>query len=589
VTEEVALDDGIETTRAFVIEGQLDTGEKLPATRIPATRYAGLNWVTENWGVQAIVNAGISKRDQLREAIQRLSPDPIRRSIYTHTGWREIDGKSVFLTSAGGVGGHGVDVDLGKDLHRYRLPAIAENTREAMWASLRLLEIAPLTVTVPLWATMFRAPLVAALPVDMSAWIEGQTGSFKSTLTALFLSHFGEFDAKSLPGSWESTANQLEHRAFTLKDLPFVIDDYSPKPMHAFRELETKAARLLRAQGNLSGRGRLRADITERPAHPPRGIIISTGEQHPPGQSLIARTLLVQMERKMVSLPALSKAQQDVFRLPHAMAGYVSWLANWIHDGRPLLLQIFNQMRSQATGGGHLRIPEVLAHLYIGLYFGTVYAESVGACSHDQAAKLRGSGWCALLTLGEAQTRAIEVERPTRRFLQVLFGLLNQNRVQLLKRKGSVYNVGKEKIGWYDEESIYLLPDAAYEAVARFCRECGEVFPLRQERLARQLHEEGLSERDREHYTVVARLGNQSRRVLRLSRAKVEQFVGESLPGGGDGVTGVTGSDDYTPEELWNEIYGKAELPLDKKPVKPVIRRFPRLPLRFPRFTDKAS
>ena len=113
VTEEVALDDGIETTRAFMIEGQLDTGERLSAARVPATRYAPLNWVTENWGVQAIVNAGFSKRDQLREAIQRLSPEPNRRTIYTHTGWREIDGKCVFLTSAGGVGVQGVDVDLG--------------------------------------------------------------------------------------------------------------------------------------------------------------------------------------------------------------------------------------------------------------------------------------------------------------------------------------------------------------------------------------------------------------------------------------------------------------------------------------------
>lgn len=375
VTEEITLDDGVETTRAFVIEGSLDTGGKLPATRVPASSFAGLNWVTQNWGVQAIVNAGFSKRDQLREAIQRLSPTPKRRSIFTHTGWREVNGKQVFLTSNGAIGGEEVEVELATELQRYRLPADPDNPREAMRASLRLLEIAPLTITIPLWAAMFRAPLCAALPSDFSEWAEGQTGSFKSTLAALFLCHFGDFDSKSLPGSWESTANQLEHRAFTLKDLPFVVDDYSPKPQLGYRDMEAKAARLLRAQGNLSGRGRLRADVTERPAHPPRGIMISTGEQHPPGQSLIARTLLSRVERTMVDVPTLTQAQQESSRLSHAMAGYISWLAPWIRDSRPLLSQLFEQMRSQATGKGHLRIPEVLGHLYVGLFMGTWYAE----------------------------------------------------------------------------------------------------------------------------------------------------------------------------------------------------------------------
>ena len=87
-----------------------------------------------------------------------------------------------------------------------------------------------------------------------------------------------------MPGAWTSTANQLERRAFILKDTLFVIDNYAPSGLDA-REVETKAARLLRAQGNLAGRARLRPDLTERPAFPPRGLILATGEQHPPGRA----------------------------------------------------------------------------------------------------------------------------------------------------------------------------------------------------------------------------------------------------------------------------------------------------------------
>jgi hypothetical protein len=280
VEEEIVLDDGSETTRAFVLRGTLAGGDILPSVRVPAAKFGGMTWVTDLWGLSAIVNAGLSTRDQLREAIQRLSPNPSRRRVFTHTGFRKIDGVWVFLTASGAVGMDGVEVDVGPDLSRYSLPRTPRDPREAMQASLRLLDIAPLTVTAPLWAAMFRAPLASAYPLDCSIWIEGLTGSLKSTLGALFLSHFGSFLETSLPGSWSSTANQLERRAFVLKDLPFVIDDYAPSGPDR-RELEVKAARLLRSQGNLSGRSRLRADLTERPSFPPRGIIIGTGEQHP--------------------------------------------------------------------------------------------------------------------------------------------------------------------------------------------------------------------------------------------------------------------------------------------------------------------
>ena len=282
VTEEILLDDGAEATRAFIINGRLSDGKILPPCRIPASRFAGMSWVTESWGVRAVVNAGNAKRDALREAIQRLSPDHRERRIFTHSGWREIDGKWIYL-SGNTAGADQFEVDLGPELSRYKLPSVTGNPVDAIKTSLGLLNLAPLRITAPLLAACYRAPLVSAFPQDLSLWIEGKTGSMKSTLAALFLSHFGEFDRVNLPGAWSSTANQLERRAFLLKDNLFVIDDYAPAALD-HREMESKAARLLRSQGNLSGRGRLKSDLTERPAFPPRGIILSTGEQHHQGK-----------------------------------------------------------------------------------------------------------------------------------------------------------------------------------------------------------------------------------------------------------------------------------------------------------------
>ena len=198
---------------------------------------------------------------------------------------------------------------------------------------------------------------MSAFPQDLSIWVEGRTGSLKSSLTALFLSHFGDFDRIHLPGAWVSTANQLERRAFLLKDSVFVVDDYAPTGLD-HREMELKASRLLRAQGNLAGRARLNSDLTERAAFYPRGIIISTGEQHPPGQSLLARTLVIELDHEEIDITALTNIQKQAGRLAHAMAGYIRWLAPQMGDMRERLEEAFTAARTTATDGAeHLRIP----------------------------------------------------------------------------------------------------------------------------------------------------------------------------------------------------------------------------------------
>ena len=171
---------------------------------------------------------------------------------------------------------------------------------------------------------MFLAPVSTFLPPDFVLFLVGQTGSLKSTLAALFLSHFGRFDRTCLPASWESTDNALERRLFTLKDTLAVIDDYAPRAdVYAQRQLVQRAQRIIRAVGNRSGRARLQADLSERPEYPPRGLVFSTGEDLPPGQSILARLLPLQVDRERLNPARLTQVQQHAHRLPHAMAGYL--------------------------------------------------------------------------------------------------------------------------------------------------------------------------------------------------------------------------------------------------------------------------
>ena len=138
-------------------------------------------------------------------------------------------------------------------------------------------------------------------------------------------------DARHIPGSWSSTGNALEGLAFSAKDVLLVVDDFAPTGSATdVQRLHREADRLLRAQGNSSGRMRMRADATLKPAKPPRGLILSTGEDVPKGQSLRARMLVIETGKDALDWDKLTACQEDAANglYAQAMAGYVHWLAH---------------------------------------------------------------------------------------------------------------------------------------------------------------------------------------------------------------------------------------------------------------------
>jgi hypothetical protein len=107
------------------------------------------------------------------------------------------------------------------------------------------------------------------VPVDLSLFLAGPTGAFKTELTAIAQAHYGSaFNGRHLPANWTSTENALEKQAFAAKDAIFVVDDFAPAGTSYDVVRSHRAAdRLLRAAGNRSGRGRMRADTSLRPEY----------------------------------------------------------------------------------------------------------------------------------------------------------------------------------------------------------------------------------------------------------------------------------------------------------------------------------
>jgi len=322
ITADVRVDDGAEVHRRFEIATELN-GVRSRFT-VPTTQFASMNWVVEHLGSGAIVFPGNTNRDHARTAIQMLSTGTERRTIYAHVGWRKHNNDWIYLHSGGAIGSQGpvagIEVELPTALQQYRLPEPDEAAAipSAMRASLRMLDLAPKRVTVPLYASIWRALLGG---IDCSIHLTGQTGEGKSELAALVQQHFGEaMNARHLPASWISTGNALESLAFQAKDAVMVVDDFAPTgTSYDVQRLHREADRLLRAQGNHAARQRLRPDTSQRPEKPPRGMIVSTGEDVPRGHSLRARLFVLELGVGELRWDRLSACQKDAAEGKYAL------------------------------------------------------------------------------------------------------------------------------------------------------------------------------------------------------------------------------------------------------------------------------
>ncbi len=111
VGEEIR-DDGAERITIFSIEGLLQDGKPLPKADVPAERYSGMNWVTTNWGTAPVIFAGQGARDHLRVAIQLLSGQVPRRTVFGHLGWRNLQGGWFYLHGDGAIGPIGPQMEI---------------------------------------------------------------------------------------------------------------------------------------------------------------------------------------------------------------------------------------------------------------------------------------------------------------------------------------------------------------------------------------------------------------------------------------------------------------------------------------------
>jgi len=566
IVADVVEDDGAENRRLFEIVAQ--RSGRTVRVSVPAQAFALMNWPMEHLGAGALLYPGLGAKDHARAAIQLLSGDPPVQQVYAHTGWRQVgegaDGAEwAYLHAGGAIGAAGpVQVRLPPALERFALPAPPTGARlaHALRASLRLWDLLPEPVSVPLFCAVYRAALGTS---DFSLHLAGPSGAFKSELAALAQQHFGAgLDARHLPGSWTSTDNALEGLAFAVKDALMVLDDFAPMGTAMdVQRLHGKADRILRGQGNNAGRLRMRADASLKAPKFPRGLILSTGEDVPLGLSLRARMLVLEITPGMIASERLRECQTEARNgvYAEALAGFAAFLAPQFRQVQAGLGEQVSHWRDRATTSGqHRRTPEIVANLALGLDWFLRCAVEASAITDKERDNLWERGWKALGQAAQAQGGHQTASEPTRRFLELLVAALASGKAHLADPDGdaparceawgwreSTVGTGDherrewrsqgERIGWLDGESVYLQPDAAYNVVKRMGADSGDGVTLNAKTLNKRLYERNLLasvDERRGTNTVRRTLGGQRQDVLHLHTARFDgtRLAGNDLP-----------------------------------------------------------
>jgi len=490
ITSDILLDDGVEQHRLYDMESHLYG--RVDSFTISAQEFQALRWLPRHIGPEAVLYPDIRQgRAHLRVAIQLCSTPIPQRYMYGHLGWHERNGYVFYLHGGGAIDAHGVVSDiqtkLPEEFMGYVLPPPprGETLTNTIQASLRMLEVAPDPIALPLYSAIWAAILGKA---DLSLHLTGATGIGKTELVSLIQQHFGPtMDARHLPANWSSTSNALEMLAFYAKDALMVVDDFAPTGSAAdVQGLHRTAERLLRAQGNRSGRQRLSSDAALKPSKPPRGLIVSTGEDIPQGQSLRARVLVLEVGPQDTDFTLLTQYQKDAAAglYAQALAGFIQWFASRYTPATGYLPRHVERLRRLAQRSSrHRRTSEIVATLFMGMHYFTQYAVEHQAMSPRDARDLRRRAWSALETAAVRQAQLLATADPVERFLELLSAAITRGRADMAATDGTPpadpqawgwrknrtdkhttaeFRPCGTKIGWIKGDEVFLLPDSTY-------------------------------------------------------------------------------------------------------------------------------
>ncbi len=316
-------------------------------------------------------------------------------TVETATGWRQSsDGIHRFIHRGGAItaaGHEDAEVAFSGPIERYDLPDPTRDPaalRDA-WlnTSVTMMGRLPDRVAAPLLGQVFQAVLGHSPSV---LTLVGPTGSYKTSIAAKAMQHFGERwehnkPASSMSGNGE-TFDALRFKLHAAKDTLHWMDDFasSGSSGDAQKHLE-ETARLIH---NQEERSRSSSDgLSTGDGTGSRASGLCTSEVMPRPGSGADRMLVVPLAREDIDTTQLFPLDEPASRHGRAllMASYISWLADGLKDKQRRYTQVADTYADALTAAGqNMRKAAGISQIWIGWVAVTDFLVDVGAITTEE-------------------------------------------------------------------------------------------------------------------------------------------------------------------------------------------------------------
>ncbi len=348
-----------------------------------------------------------------------------------------------------------------------------------------------------------------------------------------------------------------------------MIDDYAPKSVMRDRDSSLASAeRILRSAGNRSGRSRLNQHSEAKMVYTPRGMLLSSGEDVPGGESMLSRVMVREVGPGDIDPEDLSDLQLAARNglLSEAMAGYVSWLARMADEDETHLRRELAARLTDLRGrlaGSHRRTPDLIASMGLGVETFLLYAKAAGAIDDEEFGTRLGTYWDALAEIAQDQDEARRDETASAMFLSAVKEVLVSGKAHVADAKTNtepggnpaacgwqevmvgtgIYETPRWQakgnlIGWVSGNEIWLLPGPTFQAVNQLLIGQGKRMPTSPKTTGTQLKNDKklLRLSNRETPAVPQRVGGVKYDIWVLARIDitggVPPIVAGALPSG---------------------------------------------------------
>ena len=444
---------------------------------------------TQNAGAEYIIEPNRGATNAVRRCMQLQCSKAPKRIVYEKIGFSEVRGERVFLNKGCSITANGFTdeytVAPPDSMQGYKFTS--ERHPERFNTLLELFPtIAPESFVFASWAYMFLTPLNALLREGIGEpcfilYVNGITGSYKSTLTKILMNAYGEFHYDTpAPANFRDTANSVLMKLATADSMLFLLDDKIPNlSKYEAARVEQIEQGVLRAVGDKAARGRLDSEMRERKTPRPVCNVMITAEEaySNVGESGIARSIAVTLTPPTKERLANIYAMQDrAEHLNECMGDYIQFVLQHWEELQEELKPLFREYVLEANNNGHARIATAVAHLQIGIYTMCKWLESVEVITHEHTTKMLVKSWDIFTALAEEQSQRITEETPVKLFLNAVKTMIQHGSISVHEVDNGI-TLGNA-IAFKDSNYYYFNPEQIFVKVKEFYAAQGLNYPV---------------------------------------------------------------------------------------------------------------